>query len=291
MEQSLYSLEDFTIEDCYEPEPIENALYSTKQKLKSMREQAKKVTGADSQILVMGSGENFRHEMKLPIQYKNSRKDTHKPLLLNEVRQYLKDHHAAIDVKGIEADDYIAQLGFRGWRDWKRTGVFSYCQGVVDKDAYQTNSLIWNPQKDRSGQWMYEEPILVDGLGSLYRNEKGDVKGTGFAWLMFQTFGDPIDGYNCTNLSNKRYGFGDVARYETLKDCITPPEYLQAVLDKYTELFGERVQYEAWDETEMDIPIVDYIEMHFCCAYMRRWKDDNTSFNGLCNKYGVGYGN
>lgn len=281
-----FAVEDFEIVDHYVAEPVENALYSVKQKIKSIKERCKELVRAEEFILLMGEGDSHRSSLKLPRKYKSNRDDLHRPILLKGVRDYCHKHQGTRIVTGIEADDALCMYGYKGWQDWKKTGKFSYCQVTEDKDSMQTNGLIINPRK-KDTKWIYDEPFLIDGLGSLYRNEKGDVKGSGFAWLMYQTFGDKCDGYDCTYLTNKRYGFADVSRYETLKDCITPTEYLQTVLDKYTELFGDRVQYEAWDGTEMDIPIVEYIEMHFCCCYMLRNRCDTTTFKGLCRKYGV----
>lgn len=255
-----------------------------KVKLNSVSERCNELMGTTSQLLVMGGGDTHRTHLKLPVQYKSNRDGKHKPIHLEAVREYLTDYHNAINIKHIEADDYIAMLGFKGWRDWKKTGEFSYVQVCEDKDAMQVNSLIYNPRKSGM-EWIYDEPVLVDGLGELYRNEKGDVKGNGFAWLMYQMWADKTDGFCATTPFNIRWGA--VGKYELLKDCITPTDYLQKNLDKYREFFGDRVQYEAWDGTEMDIPVSEYADMIFACAYMLRWKGDNTTFSSLCKKYGV----
>lgn len=257
-----------------------------KKKLESVSERCSEILGTTSDLLVMGGGDNHRHSLLLPKRYKWNRDDTRRPELLSEVRSYVRKRHNCVDVKDIEADDYIAAMGYQGWKHWKKTGVFSYAQVCEDKDALGSSSLILNPRK-QGGEWVHDTPVCVDGIGEIYIDEKGKARGQGFVWLMFQTYGDKTDGYDLNYFTNKRLGFGDVARVDSLKDCTTPNEMLQAVLDSYHKLFGPTLEYVAWDGTEVSVPTIEGIDMIFTCAYMLKTKNDKTSFSGLCKKYGV----
>jgi len=293
VEQELpeWTPEDFLIEDVYEVEPIEFALYSMKRKLESVIERCSAVMGTTDHILVMGSGDNHRHSLALPKRYKWNREDSRRPELLTEVRNYLRKKPKCVDVKGsngtgIEADDYIAALAYKGWKDWKKTGVFSYAAVCEDKDQLGNSGLAFNPRKE-GDKWIHSEPVCVDGLGSLYKDEKGKVRGDGFAWLMFQSYGDKTDGYDINDFSDKRLNFGDVARLKTLETCTTPSEYLKAVYEGYKKVLGDTVKYTTWEGDEVEVDVIECIDMIFTCAYMLKSKNDKTSFSGLCEKYGV----
>ena len=62
-------------------------------------------TNCQNCLLALGGSTNFRNDLKLPCQYKGSRKDVIKPLALYEVRDYLKQNFKCVISIDEEADD------------------------------------------------------------------------------------------------------------------------------------------------------------------------------------------
>lgn len=97
-------LEDYGVHRELEVEPVENALYSAKHTVESI----KRATQADDvKIFLTGKG-NFREEVATLAGYKENRIDMRKPEWYGKVRDYLIKFKGAEVVNGIEADDALA---------------------------------------------------------------------------------------------------------------------------------------------------------------------------------------
>jgi hypothetical protein len=189
-------------------------------------------------------------------------------------------------VKGIEADDVLSMYQFKGHVDKLENGFYSYRTVAQDKDARQTDGELFNPTTDSNGKWTYPEPLIIDGLGSLYLNDKGDVKGHGRAWLYFQIMnGDDTDGYNPTKPFKIRCG--DKTVYKHLKECTTDKEYLEKLVEAYHGWFPDGVEYESHCGKEMKITPIEYMQLIGTCAYMLRWEGDKFDVFNLLNQEGV----
>ena len=231
---SPFTWDEFEIEDVQTPEPIENVLHSAK----LMFENSYKQAGCSSYIAFFGKGDSFRKELSTLLEYKGNRNDLTKPLLMDEVTEYLIKKYKVNVVENIEADDACVM---------EAHGKKNRVVIAVDKDT-GGNSVNWyNPNNPSKG--------IVDcsGFGQLWLNEKGEVKGIGRLFLYFQVaFSDKIDNYAANCFSDKRWG--EKSAYKALVDCKNDKEALEAVVNIYKALYPEPKIITGWrgDELEID---------------------------------------
>lgn len=247
-------------------------------------EKIKSHIGLHNAILLVGEGDNFRHSLQMPLQYKSSRLEVMQPLYRKALKEYIKDKDNVIVCKGIEADDYLSIYGYEGYLHYKKTGKFNYIVSGTDKDAFQTPSLYFYYQKKNSS-FTQNEPFLIDdGLGDLDMI-KGQVKGYGFKWLMAQTImGDW--GTDCFSpIKHFNICFSDKDTYKLLEPCKTKKECLKAVTDQYNNWFPSGVRFTNFDGEEVSMTPIEWANHIFLCAYMKRSFDDKTDFLSLCKEY------
>lgn len=259
--------EDFyNIIDTQVAEPARNAFANIKAKIHNLKTKFKT---NNVELYVSGTG-NFRNDLALPIKYKSGRKDSLRPLLLPECKEYIIKYHKAIVVDDIECDDKIAERMYDGFRSGKKIiGVSS------DKDqAGQGYGWIYNPNK-------MIEAKDVNGLGDLYLDDKGKVRGWGrkFLYYQFGMVGDPVDSYNPRDIYEQLHGkkptFGEKAAYKLLVGCKNDVECLTACRDLYIKWYGTgRFKYKCWKGDEHEVDYLDVMQLYLDCARMRRWKDD-----------------
>lgn len=82
-------------------------------------------------ILLSGPG-NFRYDIATVKPYKGNRKDTHKPVHYQAIRNYMTDKWQAKVVAGREADDELSILAHRAIEDGQ-----DYIVSTIDKDLDQ----------------------------------------------------------------------------------------------------------------------------------------------------------
>lgn len=253
------------------PEPIAHTISAMKLKLESILTACK----ADSYHIVVSGDGNFRKQIPLPTQYKNSRTDTTKPVNLDEAKAYLIKYHNAEVAKG-EADEVLVAYAYQGYRDKKVV-----IQASIDKDAYHGPGWLYN--WDTMG-----EPELIEGFGELYINDKDTVKGKGRMFLYYQmVFGDPVDCYKPCEIA--KVNFGEKGAYKLLKDCKNDKEAVQAIVKQYKKWYPEPLYYEAWDGKKYKKDWLEIWQMYADCAFMPRWDGDRLDVKKLCDKLGVTY--
>lgn len=103
--------------------------------INEVMEHIQDITGASQMVLFMTEGHNFRKDV-LPT-YKGNRNPDDRPVLLGEVRQYMKDHYKVITEPGIEADDL---LGIHSTMPHKGERVIM----SADKDLKTIPALHWH---------------------------------------------------------------------------------------------------------------------------------------------------
>lgn len=103
--------------------------------INEVMEHIQDITGAHQMVLFMTEGNNFRKTV-LPT-YKGNRNPDDRPVLLGEVRQYMKDHFKVITEPGIEADDL---LGIHATMPHKGERVIM----SADKDLKTVPALHWH---------------------------------------------------------------------------------------------------------------------------------------------------
>lgn len=251
-----FSEDDFVITDKRVADDVSNALHSIKQQIKMIMNLA----GASEYEVYLSGDTNFRDRLPLPKKYKGKRDDVERPVLLEQCRQYLKDHHKAIVAVDEEADD---MLSYRAMLS-KQSKTEKVIVASIDKD-----------QKQCFGTWLLDwtqeeaKPELLPEFGKLWLNDKGDVKFNGRLGMYHQMlYGDPTDGYKPTDLCDVK--FGEKSSYDLLKDCEDDYDALQKVHDKYKEWYPDPVTYTAWDGTEHTKNYIEIWDLYCQCVVMKR---------------------
>lgn len=266
----------YDVTDSQIAEPLKNALSTVKSKILNYKQRFKTNT---VEIYMSGSG-NYRLDLPLPEQYKSNRKDGIRPLLLQDIRDYLVQYQKAVIVEGDEADAMLAQRMYEGYKSGQKVIACS-----VDKDLRITSGWCYNPDKD--------DLLYVDGLGELYKDDKGKVRGFGRMFLYFQcAVGDSSDGYDPRMIVKAVTGttpkFGEVAAYKLLSECKTDKEALKVVHDLYLKWFtAEQFQYVAWNGETFKGDYLDALQLIWDCAFMKRHKDDNVRVRSMMRKMGI----
>lgn len=112
------------------PEPVENALHSTKLVLRSIEDE---LGSTDLHVVLSDSAGkgNFRHAVAKQAPYKGNRK-LPRPVHYDNIREYLVNHWGAVIVVTREADD---ELAIRAKR-YRKQGV-KHAVASIDKDLDQ----------------------------------------------------------------------------------------------------------------------------------------------------------
>lgn len=219
---STYLAEDFTYTDVQIAEPLEEVLRSTKNTIDA----AVRASGAKEAIHFLGEGESFRVERSTLIRYKGERGSQIKPLLLDEVTEFIKHHYKAEVVSHIECDDIVVQ------ECYKRPDRFVLCE---DKDARSQPVKVFDVNFPQDGV------IDCTGFGGLFicnRNKTPQVRGFGYLHLYYQMLaGDAVDNIKPSCFSDMK--LGSMGAYKLLKDCKTHKEAFQVMKDTYIKMYPE----------------------------------------------------
>lgn len=298
-----YTMEDFDVVAGQrlrwdEEKAFEQAKIHIFTKLKNLRSQFQ-IENID---FCIGGGDCFRHDLDLVKPYKGQR-DEVRPILLKRVRDWVvSDLGAEVAPVGFENDDYVEWWGFKGYTDYKKTGIFSFGVIAEDKDSFSNPKVLINfgvhsgeknPLKGKfkfPKAWIIADSSVSIGEIDLVVTTKKEAKGTGLKWLMMQSFliGDTADNYNVfKHLKDYKTNYADVKAYEDLLDLKTPKELLQKVVDIYSEMFPYGVQYTTHKGEELDVDTLTLMSTYFLAAYMTRSDNDQLTFPKLCEAFKV----
>lgn len=318
IEREVSGKQPFTVED-FEVTPFqelkmekEKALEQVKIQIFLKIKQVKQQYRVPKVKLLLGGGTNFRvTDLNQVKEYKGSRQDTLRPLLLKEVRQWILDEldseyaHPLPDGTKIECDDLSNIYGRLGYATYRKTGKFDFLEISPDKDSpAQSGKLIVNPDtyvgdnNPLQGKFKFPQAMLIEATdrcaGDVELVVKGgekstskELKGFGFKYLMFQAIlgKDQADSYNC--LGDIGVSFGDVEAYKVLKPCKTAKETLQACLDVAYEKLPYGVSYESHKGEKLDVDTLTYLNEYFRTAYMLRSDSDDFDLFKLCKAFKV----
>jgi hypothetical protein len=229
-----------------------------------------------------GTGDTFRNGLATLLPYKGQREDMLRPLLLDEMKQYVCDRHNCTLVAGIEADDAVSMATVAGYKAWKASGndddiVIAI---AVDKDAKGTSGFHFNPNKDNS-------PRLIEGFGKLWLTEKGDVDGEGRMFFYYQiAVGDTTDNYKSNCFSDAK--FGSKGGYNALKDCTNDAEAFTALVGVFKKLYPKPKTITTF-RGEITIDAMYVFQEMASLAFMLRWPNDKIDVKAVCDKLGVKY--
>jgi len=131
----------------------------------------RKISHATGIVLFLTEGDNFRKGV-LPT-YKGNRIGMAKPLILYELRDYMREHYTVIDEPGIEADDL---LGIHATMPHKGERVI----WSADKDLKTIAALHWCPEDgqpikvtDQEADLFFHEQILTGDPTDHYKGCPG----------------------------------------------------------------------------------------------------------------------
>lgn len=257
--------EEFKIEDVQTAQSKQSAFKVVKNMIENLSDE---LLIKDYRIY-LGKGDSFRKDVSTIIEYKGNRKDLLKPLLLEDVRNYLVTKMNAKLVTEKEADD----------------------QCVID--CYRTNNILYGEDKDYGGcpvLWFNpnrKEDGIQDcnNLGMLYLDDKNKVRGIGRLFFYFQVLsGDDADNYFANSASDMKWG--DKSAYNALVNCKTDREAIQVLSHCYRELYPEKKSVKGWRGNEFDIDWKYVLRENFILARMLRWDGDDVEPYELLNTMG-----
>jgi hypothetical protein len=275
------SPEDFDITDVQVPEPFSNAAHTVKRIIASVCES---VGGSPHYYGYSGKGTVFREDVSTVIKYKGNRENSLRPVLLDELKDYLVMRHRCEIITGIEADDACSIDSYTAWPKYKKSGndADKLILACVDKDYLQCDAHIINISNLSAGVDSFS------GLGSLWRNEKGDVKGRGRMWLYYQTlYGDHSDNYFAASASGVKWG--EVAAFSRLKDAQSDKEAWEALVAGYKFLYPSPKTIIGWRGDPIEVDWLSMLQENFTLARMLRWKNDNVSVVDVLRRLNVSY--
>lgn len=209
------------VKPIYQLEPIEHALYLTKNLIKKILDD----TQCDEYRVYLSASDksNFRYNVATIKPYKGHRAKMKKPFHYQDIVDYLIKYHKAIVIFGEEADDAMG-------KDHAEDTVIC----TTDKDMRQLPGKFYNLDWRQKGLQMIED-IPELGYLSLTKGEKYSLIGGGLMWFYAQMLlGDSAD--NIPGIPR----MGVVSTYNALKDCKTEKEMQDVVLSKYKKHYKEK---------------------------------------------------
>lgn len=220
----------------------------------------------------IGRGKSFREDISTIIQYKSNRIDAIRPLLLNDMAEYLVKRHNCVFVEGLESDDHV----IIDWYKNKKATVVA-----LDKDARGCEINLFDPDT-------MDSPLRIRGLGGLWINGKKEVKGQGRMWCYFQCLSaDNSDCYSANSASDVRWG--PKSAYNLLAPCKTDKECFEALVKGYKTLYPEKKTIKGWRGDEIEIDWLYVFNENFQLCRMRRWEGDEFHVKTVLDKLKIEY--
>lgn len=270
---SQFKKEDFTIETVRVPGKTNEVLYTAKAMINNIIRDL----NADEYHGYLGKGDSFRVERSTILKYKGDRDPNDRPLMKDEITQYILKHQNAEQVTGLEADDWCIISG---------QGEGSIVVGI-DKDSHGCPVTTYNPDKPELGL------INGRGFGELIVVEKQrpksierDVKGYGRKWFYFQVaYGDDVDCYRSNAASGK--DFGVMGAFDRLNPATNDREALEALVGIYKHLYPEPVQFKGWRGDDLVVDWRYALSEVWDLARMWRTETDDVKAEEVFRKYGL----
>ena len=229
--------------------------------LKTVSESLKRVmefTNCNKMEIYIGGSDNFRLKVPTPVEYKASRSDLTRPLLLNGVKDYLIKHKGAKRVTSEEADDVVSNRMRTLHKQGIRSVLYSSDKDAMTNVDYKID--VYNPDK-------VDIFTSKGGVGDL-EIVKGKLKGKGLQFLMYQLLhGDSCDNFSPKPFFNKRYG--DVGHYKEFNDCKTEVEVLEKFVEVARRLVADSVSYTSFTGQLIELNRKELFEMYYLLPKMK----------------------
>lgn len=263
---------DFELETIRTVDSLPNTLHTTKVIINGILEKI----GAESYVGFIGKGDSFRLDRSTIYKYKGDRDNALKPLLKDEITEYIVKHHNGIVVEGLEADDHVI------------IEAVQHENGVVvgvDKDSNGCPVKVFNPNKPERGildcDCFGELSLVLKGTkGKEYK----EVEGFGRKFFYYQVaYGDDVDCYRANSASELDWGV--VSAYESLANATTDKECLEALVKVYKHLYPEPKVITGWRGDEIQIDWLYVLEENWDLARMLRSEDDLVTAPQVLKKF------
>lgn len=271
-----FSKEDFTLETVRLPGNKPEVLHTAK----AMIGNIVKVLGVDEYCGFIGKGDSFRLERSTMTKYKGDRDPDSKPLMKDEISEYIYKHHNAEIVEGLEADDWCIIEGCKEGRV-----VVAY-----DKDSYGSPVHIYNPDRAAEGiinANCFGELQLIEKLDAKTGNVKSrDVKGYGRKWFYYQVaYGDDVDCYRSNAASEK--DFGIMGAFDMMNHATNDREALEALVAVYKHLYPTPVEHTGWRGDKIVVDWRYALSEIWDMARMWRTPDDDIKAEEVFRKFNL----
>ena len=275
----VFSKDDFEIVDVRDAPELSHALQAVKTKVQGITN----YLHCDRYTAPVGKGETFRHKLVLPAEYKGNRSEV-KPIHLTDCKEYLAAKHNGEWIEGIEVDDHLTKLQYRGWRNYQRTGQITDIVASIDKDSLHTPGFLFNFNKN-DGKLLHPEVIVIDdSIGNIWDDGKKGIKGWGSYWMAYQLLiGDSTD--NIQPYQKFGIKYGEKTFYKEVSDIRSQAELFSFVRDKYRTWFTNGVSFKAWNGEQVEISSDQWLETIFKLVYMHRVDNDPTTFAKMLQHY------
>ena len=171
-------------------------------------------TSSSRYELYLTGEDNFRKELAVTAEYKGNRNKLHKPVLYDEIRNFLINRHNAIVIDGMEADDMCSI---------RHTQEKDCVICSTDKDLDMLPGLHYNYAKARLYMVECKEGMLNFYSQILTGDTTDNIKGI--------------------------YGIGKKKAQALLAGCETEEDCFHVVMQAYNDHYGEEKGIERLSET------------------------------------------
>jgi len=268
---SPFSVDEFEIVDQQIAEPIDHVL----QIAKTQVEGDLKRLGTKKYKAFLGKGDSFRVELSTLKKYKDNRKDMLRPLHMDAVTEYLERKFKAEVVTDIEADDRCVIEAYNNPN--------AVIQGL-DKDYYGQPVKFFNVNRPDEGTQDCNQ------FGSLWLDDKGDVRGIGRMHLYWQmASNDTSDNYAANCFSDIKWA--GKSAYKSLVEAKTDTEAWEKLKGIFQYLYPEEKTVLGWRNDPINLTWDYVLNEMFVMARMLRFEGENLNAYDVMDKLGVSYAN
>lgn len=266
---SPFAVDEFEIVDQQIAEPIDHVL----QIAKTQVEGDLKRLGTNKYKAFLGKGDSFRVELSTLKKYKDNRKDMLRPLHMDAVTEYLERKFKAEIVTDIEADDRCVIEAYNNPN--------AVIQGL-DKDYYSAPVKFFNVNRPDEGIQDCNQ------FGSLWLDDKGDVRGIGRMHLYWQmASNDTSDNYAANCFSEIKWA--GKSAYKSLVEAKTDTEAWEKLKGIFQYLYPEEKTVLGWRNDPINITWDYVLNEMFVMARMLRFEGENLNAYDVMDKLGVIY--
>lgn len=266
---SPFAVDEFDIVDRQVAEPIDHVL----QIAKTQVEGDLKRLGTTKYKAFLGKGDSFRVELSTLKRYKDNRKDMLRPLHMDAVTEYLERKFKAEIVSGIEADDRCVIEAYNNPN--------AVIQGL-DKDYYGQPVKFFNVNRPDEGIQDCNQ------FGSLWLDDKGDVRGIGRMHLYWQVASnDTSDNYAANCFSEIKWA--GKSAYKSLVEAKTDTEAWEKLKGIFQYLYPEEKTVLGWRNDPINITWDYVLNEMFMMARMLKVEGENINAYDVMDKLGVNY--